>query len=263
MMRVVFLSRLHVVHVDGKRWQLTRPLVWEGSWQIFVIREGFVTDFASIPKPVRWLLENSGRNSEAAVLHDAVWRESKRRVEPRVDPWNADGIFRRALRETGSPALTRGLMWFAVRAAAMAGGRFGRRGPSLVVKVLQLLGILALGILSALAPTVVAVVGLFVFWIASWIVALAWYFYERHKMKTDTNWPWPSDKRKLETEPPARELLLVVAKDPALDDGLGARLQAAVAANRDITGEQLDAVLATAPVEVMERLYSGGASDEH
>lgn len=259
----MFLSRLHVVHVDGKKWELTRPLVWEGRWQYFVIREGFQTDFASIPKPVRWLLENSGRNSEAAVLHDAVWRESKRRVDPRVDPWNADGMFRRALRETGSPALTRGLMWFAVRTAAMCSGRFGRRGPNVVVKVLQLLGVLALGILSALAPTVVAVAGLFVFWIASWLVALVWHLYERRKMHADTNWPWPSDKQKLEKDPPARELLLVVAKDPTLDDGLGPKLSAAVAADRDLTGGALDALLATVSPAVMERLYSGGAGDEH
>jgi hypothetical protein len=70
----MFLTRLAVSHVGGKRWELTDPLVWAGTNELLVIRPRFATDFASIPKPLRWLLDNAGANSEAAVLHDAIWR---------------------------------------------------------------------------------------------------------------------------------------------------------------------------------------------
>ena len=29
----MFRSTLHVAHISTKRWELTRPLVWEGKWQ--------------------------------------------------------------------------------------------------------------------------------------------------------------------------------------------------------------------------------------
>ena len=221
----MFRSTLHVAHISTKRWELTRPLVWEGKWQYIIVRTGFETDFASIPKPIRWLLDNAGGNAEAAVLHDAVWRESRRET-PRIDPWHADGIFRKALRETGSTALSRSLMWFAVRAVATLSGRFGKKGPPLLIKVLQLLAILVLGIFTALVPTVVAVVGLFVFWIASWLVAVVWWPFERFRLREPTNWPWPHKARSKLRRPPARELL-IVNKFPdgeesgAIDDQLG------------------------------------------
>jgi Protein of unknown function (DUF1353) len=207
----MFRSTLHVAHISNKRWELTHPLVWEGKWQYIIVRSGFETDFASIPKPIRWLLDNAGGNAEAAVLHDAVWRESKRE-RPRIDPWHADGIFRKALRETGSTALSRALMWFAVRAVATVSRRFGKKGPPLLIKVLQLLAILVLGIITALVPTIVAALGLLVFWIASWVVAVIWWPFENLRLGEPTNWPWPSKGRSELRRPPDRELLLIVNK---------------------------------------------------
>lgn len=210
----MFRTELSVAHVDGNRWRLLAPLVYEGTSQYFVIASGFETDFASIPKPVRWLLDSAGRNSEAAVLHDAVWRESKRPDRRRVDPWHADGLFRRALRETGATALTRGLMWFAVRTAAMASGRFGREGPALPIKVLQLLGILALGIVTALGPTLVAILGLVVYLVANWIVALVWQVFERARLHEEPNWPWPLDRKATQLSAPAPVAALRILDKP-------------------------------------------------
>ena len=154
-----FRTPLSVRHEVGEEWRLLDPLVFEGRDDYFVMRKGFKTDFASIPRPVRWLFDTAGTNSEPGVLHDAVWRESKRDdgKVPRVDPWDADGLFRRALRESGATAITRALMWIAVRAAAIAGGRFGRSGPPLPVKVGQVTGMAAVGVVSVGAPTAVAV----------------------------------------------------------------------------------------------------------
>jgi hypothetical protein len=244
----MFRTTLHVSHLEGRKWLLTMPLVWEGRWQYLVVRTGFATDFASIPKPVQWLLDSGGSNAEAAVLHDAVWRESRRREGARVDPWHADGIFRRALRETGSPALTRGLMWFAVRLAAMVRGRFGRLGPPFAVKILQLAGIFVLGVLTAAVPSVVAIIGIAVYWVASWVVALVWQVFERVRLEEPPNWPWPLDrKKKVLTDPVRRELLAIVDKprddappDPSSRAG---RLEALLATPGALSEEAIDALL--------------------
>ena len=188
-----FRTRLVTAHISRNTWELTRPLVWQGEWQYVIIREGFHTDFASIPKVVRWLLDNAGANAEAGVLHDAAWRESKLKPDVRrIDPWFADGMLRRALRETGSTALIRTLIWFGVRIAASVCLRLGKKGPSRVVKIAQLTVVAILGAVTALVPTIVAVAGLVVFWIFNWIFAVFWYaVFEKRVFKKGINWPWP------------------------------------------------------------------------
>ena len=216
---LVFLTTLHVAHVDSNTWKLTSPLVWQGKVDYFVIRKDFLTDFASIPKPIRWLLDSAGGNSEAAVLHDAVWRESKKKSDRRVDPWDADGMFRRALRETGTPALTRGIMWFGVRVGAVFGGRFGVSGPPIAVKLLQLIGMFVVGIVAVLAPTLVAALGLVVYWVINWLISAIWIVYERRR-HFPTNLPWPlgsprtGRNKSTHDEPPHEYLNIVDVADP-------------------------------------------------
>ena len=208
-----FRTPLSVRHEVGEEWRLLDPLVFEGRDDYFVMRKGFKTDFASIPRPVRWLFDTAGTNSEPGVLHDALWRESKRddgRV-PRVDPWDADGLFRRALRESGATAITRALMWIAVRTAAVAAGRLGRRGPPLVVKIGQMTGMVALGVASVGAPTAVAFVGRIFYWVVEWLVAVPWYLFERVR-GTATNLPWPKGKKGKRLDDPPREYLLIIPK---------------------------------------------------
>jgi hypothetical protein len=210
---VPFRTPLSVRHEVGEEWRLLEPLVFEGRDDYFVMRKDFRTDFASIPRAVRWLFDTAGPNSEPGVLHDALWRESKRHDrEPRVDPWDADGLFRRALRESGATAMTRGLMWIAVRAAAIFGGRFGHSGPPLPVKVGQVAGMTVAGVVSVGIPTIVALIGRGFYWLIEWIVALPWLLFERAKGLT-TNLPWPSGKKRERRDDPPREYLMVIPKD--------------------------------------------------
>lgn len=210
---MAFRTPLQVCHEAGEDWGLAAPLVFQGRDEFFVIRSTFRTDFASIPRPVRWLFESAGANSEAGVLHDALWRESQRTdVTPRVDPWDADGIFRRALRQAGGTLVTRWLMWLAVRLAASVDGRFGAQGPALPLKVLQLLVLLVVGFLAVGLPTLVVVLGRVVYWVIEWIVVLP-----DLVMRRSTNLPWPRGPKRPRPKATPGELLLIFPIDS--DDG--------------------------------------------
>jgi hypothetical protein len=180
---------------------------------------------------VRWLIDTAGANSEPGVLHDAVWRESKRTdgKPKRVDPWDADGLFRKALRQSGATAITRALMWIAVRVAAIARLRFGHEGPSVPWKLVQVLGMLPVAAVAIGIPTIVAVVGRGFYWIVEWLVAGPAFLFEKHR-KSRTNLPWPFSearkRKKAKTEAqakadehaikgPPEELLMVIRRDTA------------------------------------------------
>jgi hypothetical protein len=262
---VPFRTPLSVRHELGEDWLLLEPLVFEGRDEYFVIRKGFRTDFASIPRPVRWLIDTAGANSEPGVLHDAVWRESKRtdRDPPRVDPWDADGLFRRALRESGATAITRALMWIAVRAAAIVAGRVGRNGPSAPVKGLQLVVMALVGAVAIGVPSAVALVGRAFYWVIEWLVAVPTLLFERSR-GTTPNLPWPlSAARKraaAKSEPeaaadeqatkgPPKDLLMVIERTSA-----GGRALEALLGDGDdqvLQEEALDAL----PTEELAQAY--------
>jgi hypothetical protein len=262
---VPFRTPLSVRHDLGEEWLLLEPLVFEGRDEFFVIRKGFKTDFASIPRPVRWLIDTAGSNSEPGVLHDAVWRESKRtdRDPPRVDPWDADGLFRRALRESGATAITRSLMWIAVRAAAIVAGRVGKEGPSAPMKVVQLVVMALVGAVAIGIPSVVAVVGRAFYWVIEWLVAGPMYLYEKHR-GTGSNLPWPlSRKRKVEAAksapeaerdeheikgPPNEVLMVIVKTDPG---GLALAAMLGGGNDRVLVDEELDSL----PNEELAQAY--------
>jgi hypothetical protein len=155
-------------------------------------------------------------------------------------------MFRSSLRDTGSIALTRGLMWFAVRTTAMVHGRFGKGGPkSLAVKVLQVAGIFVIGVFTAALPTVIAAIGLVIYWIASWIVALVWQFFERLYIKVKPNWPWPLDQKpKRETEPVDKELLVIIPNPAAPPDPRAVALRELLKTPDNVTNEAIEKIMA-------------------
>jgi hypothetical protein len=94
-------------------WELVQPLVYHGRRDTFVVPAGFLTDFASVPRVVVWLIPRFGRYTPAAVLHD--WLVTEGISGGAVTSRDADGLFRRALRELGVPPARRWLMWCGVR----------------------------------------------------------------------------------------------------------------------------------------------------
>ncbi|OYW42988.1 MAG: hypothetical protein B7Z38_03155 [Rhodobacterales bacterium 12-64-8] len=83
------------------------------------VPKGYVTDFASIPGWIQWLIAPFGRHSEAAVVHDWLYTlgtkgDSKSRKL-------ADQTFRRALAIVGVKFIRRNLMYWAVRMGGASG----------------------------------------------------------------------------------------------------------------------------------------------
>lgn len=107
-----------------------------------------------------WFLPRYGRYTKAAVLHDYLWSEAvPAGLLTRAD---ADGIFRRAMRELQVPFLRRWIMWAAVRwgALAKADGRRGWLADSWRVLIVSLL---ALPIVAPAAAVILVTLPLFAF----------------------------------------------------------------------------------------------------
>ena len=109
-----FESDVNVREVDDDTWELLEQLVYVGSRETFTVPKGFQTDFASVPRAFVWLLPRYGRYTKASILHDYLCEEAK---AGRFNRDDADGIFRRAMRELGVSFLRRWIMWAAVAAA--------------------------------------------------------------------------------------------------------------------------------------------------
>lgn len=103
--------------VDGLNWRLLQPLTYRANEQTFTVPAGTLTDLASVPRPVAWLVPRSGASVPAAVLHDHLWRVE---APAGAIAWrDADGILRQALRRAGVPFVQRWLMWAGVRWSAL------------------------------------------------------------------------------------------------------------------------------------------------
>lgn len=106
---MAFDGPVHVVE-DGDYWLLLAPLTYQGKYETFVIPAGFRTDFASVPHALTWLVPRTGIFNRAAVLHDHLCRHPRP-----VSLKDADGIFRRVLRELGVGPVRRWIMYAGVR----------------------------------------------------------------------------------------------------------------------------------------------------
>ena len=98
---------------DGKTWVTRKDFGYdigeEGSGNTINVPIGFMTDFASIPRPLWAFLPRWGKYGNAAVIHDyCYWEQSRTRKE-------ADDIFREAMGVLKvSPCKIR-LMYYAVK----------------------------------------------------------------------------------------------------------------------------------------------------
>lgn len=150
-----------VKQLDDNRWAVVESITYVGRQDTFTIKEGFETDFASVPRPLIWLLPRYGRYTKAAILHDFLWREAE---AGRFNRFDADGIFRRAMRELGVPFARRYMMWAAVRLASWVKSVQDLVRPGLWQFLLVLL-VAVPSIAFVAVPAVVILVWQFAFWL--------------------------------------------------------------------------------------------------
>lgn len=106
---------------DGMNWKVFQPVVYEvgevGSDNVITVPSGFITDGASVPRPLWDLLPAWGTYSRAAVIHDYLCRliDDGHPHPLAFDRKTADGIFYEAMVVCGTGATMRWMMWAAVR----------------------------------------------------------------------------------------------------------------------------------------------------
>lgn len=74
---------------DGRTWYLREEfsydISFEGSGNTVNVPAGFLTDFASVPRPLWWFIPTWGRYGNAAVIHDfCYWDQRRGRKESDV-----------------------------------------------------------------------------------------------------------------------------------------------------------------------------------
>ena len=116
---------------DGRStWSVNAPLAYDDGRQRIVVPDGFITDLASIPRPVWNLVPPDGPWAKAAVIHDFLYATRGTGVVSDgscgIDKpggytrAEADQVLDDAMACLGVPFLTRLAIWSAVRAG---GGR--------------------------------------------------------------------------------------------------------------------------------------------
>jgi len=160
-------ARVVVQQHSDEEWIVWESFTYTGKHETFVVPRGMCTDFASVPRPVIWYLPRYGPYTLAAILHDHLWRDLAATGQLRyVD---ADGIFRRAMRELEVPFLHRWVMWAAVRWGALVkpGGRDGWGDEAALVLLVTALAFPLVAV--PVAAVVIALVQLWVLELATWV----------------------------------------------------------------------------------------------
>lgn len=167
---VPFLEPYVRADIDRATAGLVQPLHYLGASDDFTVPAGFVTDFASVPQFLTWLVPKMGAWTRASIVHDwlctelelGTWWRGDRTASP-VSARDVDGIFRRLMREAGVPLVRRWLMWAAVRVGALTtpARRRGwwRDAPAV-------LGITAAALPIVLPATPLVLLGLALYWLA-------------------------------------------------------------------------------------------------
>lgn len=152
------------------RWQLEHPVLYAGATDLITVPRLATTDFATIPQLLLWLIPRDGAHTLAAILHDHCCTEGIR--SGAISSRDADGLFRRTLRELGVGPVRRRLLWAGVRIGAWFSPL--RRPGSLR----DLPAVLAIALLAApvvVPPTVVAATAYAVYWVIEQAaLATAW-----------------------------------------------------------------------------------------
>lgn len=156
-----FVDRnFNVKRIDYTTWELQDELVYKGKYQDFTVPRRFLTDFASVPQFMLWLIPSTGKYTLAAVLHDYFCDVGIQIGE--ISPRDADGVFRRVLRELKVSWLQRWTLWTGVRWGALFNPV---RRPGIAADI-PLMLLLSLLLLPVVLPASLGIgIGYAIYWI--------------------------------------------------------------------------------------------------
>jgi hypothetical protein len=157
-------DRVVLEQLSATRWKLTEPLTYQGKHQRFDIPAGFKTDLASVPRALVWLVPRYGLYTRSAILHDYLLKE-----RPDIDKHDADGIFRRSMRELHVGVLQRWMMWGAVGLNSTIKDRRDELTGKGLLHAFGLLLVVLPSLAFVLIPAVIVQLWLIVFAILEWI----------------------------------------------------------------------------------------------
>ena len=113
-----FTDPLIVKKVGARTWEVMRSFEYhvgsEDSGEIVAVPNGFITDFASVPRAFWWLIPPDGSYTQAAVLHDFLYYTQM------FTRKKSDDIFYEAMGVLEVPLWKRWIMWKVVRAFSWA-----------------------------------------------------------------------------------------------------------------------------------------------
>jgi hypothetical protein len=107
---VGFVNSLDLRVYDAGEWVVLNDLTYRAKDNaVYTAAKGFVTDLASIPAPLRGILNVNGRSRMPAVLHDFLY------VTQPISRERADSLFYEALVSVGVVPAVAWLYWAGVR----------------------------------------------------------------------------------------------------------------------------------------------------
>lgn len=99
--------------IGKRRFKLLAPFEYHvGSYpsaEVIRVPEGFVTDLASVPRVLWWLLPPHGRYAKAAIVHDYMYDHA---VGTKA---HADRVFLEGMKVLGVGRLRRNVMYWGAR----------------------------------------------------------------------------------------------------------------------------------------------------
>ena len=109
-----FTTPLIVEQIDGNNWRIVEEFEYcigsKDSGDVITVPKGFITDFASIPRPFWSIIGHpAGKYGKAAVIHDYLYRNG---IGTRK---KADQIFLEGMKVLKVNVIKRNIMYYAVR----------------------------------------------------------------------------------------------------------------------------------------------------
>jgi hypothetical protein len=109
---------LEVQFLEGRNRRLTAPLRFESkTGAIIEVPAGFVTDLASIPRPLWAIFPPDGNYAPAAVIHDWLYRNNALHSFNRGQ---CDGFLLEGMEQLGVNWFKRKIIWSGVRVGGWA-----------------------------------------------------------------------------------------------------------------------------------------------